>query len=138
MSRLDDIERIRAVSESDAKLFEKTEVLTRAFAVATLITVPVAIWALVTGTHAVATVQVVITAIVAPLGFAISAWLRRRVARKHGLLAVLLLAFFTPPAPAARSALEYTPVRQACGASLPCVCELAVLERLPRQSRLRS
>jgi uncharacterized membrane-anchored protein len=90
MSGADDVERIRAASESDARLFQRAEVLMRAFAVAAVITVPVAIWSLVTGNHAVPVGQVVFIAVVAPLGFVVSAWLRRRIARKHGLLAPLL------------------------------------------------
>lgn len=85
MSGVDDVERIRAVSESDARLFQRSEVLMRAFAVATVITVPVAIWSLFTGTHAVPQAQVVIIAAVAPIGFVVSGWLRRRIARRHGL-----------------------------------------------------
>ena len=100
MSGVDDVERIRAASESDARLFQRSEVLMRAFAVAAVITVPVAIWSLVTGNHAVPVGQVIFIAVVAPVGFVVSAWLRRRIARKHGLLAILLLAFFTAPAPA--------------------------------------
>jgi hypothetical protein len=83
MSAVDDVERIRAVSESDARLFQRSEVLMRAFAVAAVITVPVAIWSLVTGNHAVPVGQVVLIAVVAPAGFVVSAWLRRRIARKH-------------------------------------------------------
>ena len=86
MSGVDDVERIRAVSESDARLFQRAEVLMRAFAVAALITIPVAIWSLVTGGHAVPVAQVIVIAAIAPLGFVVSAWLRRRIARKHGLL----------------------------------------------------
>ena len=87
MSGVDDVERIRAVSESDARLFQRSEVLMRAFAVAAVITVPVAAWSLVTGNHAVPVGQVIFIAVVAPVGFGVSAWLRRRIARKHGLLA---------------------------------------------------
>src|SRR5690242_6608229 len=96
MSAVDDVERIRAASESDARLFQRAEVLMRAFAVAAVITIPVAIWSLVTGNHAVPVGQVIFIAVVAPIGFIVSAWLRRRIARKHGLLALLLLIFFTP------------------------------------------
>jgi hypothetical protein len=83
MSGVDDVERIRAASESDARLFQRSEVLMRAFAVAAVITVPVAIWSLVTGNHAVPVGQVILIAVVAPAGFVVSAWLRRRIARKH-------------------------------------------------------
>ncbi|HWI36789.1 MAG TPA: hypothetical protein VNU64_10070 [Burkholderiales bacterium] len=75
------------MSESDARLFQRSEVLMRAFAVAAVITVPVAVWSLVTGNHAVPVGQVIFIAVVAPVGFVVSAWLRRRIARKHGLLA---------------------------------------------------
>jgi len=87
MSGVDDVERIRAASESDARLFQRAEVLMRAFAVAAVITIPVAIWSLVTGHHAVPVGQVILIAVVAPIGFIVSAWLRRRIARKHGLQA---------------------------------------------------
>jgi tripartite-type tricarboxylate transporter receptor subunit TctC len=100
MSEPDEFERIRAASESDARLFQKTEVLTRAFGVATFITVPVAVWLLVTGRHAVPTSQLLIIAAIAPIGLLVSGWVHRRIARKHGLLALLLLALFAPPAPA--------------------------------------
>ena len=85
MSGVDDVERIRAVSEPDARLFQRAEVLMRAFAVATLITVPVAIWALVTRSAAVPLSQVIFIAAVAPIGCIASALVRRRIARKHGL-----------------------------------------------------
>src|SRR3954471_12216740 len=100
MSGTDNLERIRAASESDARLFERCQILMRAFAVATLITVPVALWALLSGRHAGPASQVVLIAAVAPIGLIVSALLRRRIARKHGLLALLILSFFAPPAPA--------------------------------------
>jgi hypothetical protein len=83
MSGVDDVERIRAVSESDARLFQRAEVLMRAFAVAAVITIPVAIWALVTRTAAVPVGQVIFIAAVAPIGCIASALVRRRIARKH-------------------------------------------------------
>jgi hypothetical protein len=45
----------------------------------------VAIWALVTRTAAVPLSQVIFIAAVAPIGCIVSALVRRRIARKHGL-----------------------------------------------------
>jgi len=85
MSGVNDVERIRALSEADARLFQRAEVLMRAFAVATVITVPVAIWALVTRSAAVPLSQVIFITAVAPIGCIASALVRRRIARKHGV-----------------------------------------------------